>query len=517
MTSYQAELTIDFGRVGYWNSTHPFRLRLEADALTELIADARNAHRVYELMVIQRPGDVWDYVSVMPEIVPQRVSDRVSRARAASKPPYGEDHPWPEGRLPFTAFDRLFYWAWDDTEPEDEAWLSHRNSETMRTFARQLFSIVRGAQANIDWNDHLLRHECARIRSGAHDYAFLDRHSAIARSRDFAPNPPTHSDGFYRKLDELLADAELASVAYRGNGDYRVLRMLCTEQRRRADRTGHDAEHALHLSASVNRKVNTEAWDARLAFFGEGLGHGDLYIEEAWMGARAKELIERSQRPPPGRYILSLADEGEIPGYACESGDGWTLYRRLDPIDRRRALELIQFRRSRSRLGRIMQFDGQGPSLFEYDKTVVVMGEQLPGPARVALASAIAEWQCNGGDPLVVVLGDERPFMAADCTEIRQPQQDLISGGTAKLSTWLFALLEQRRNWIDVAIMLDAPEWSAQALADYFGRREGLWKPWVIATPGLERLEVDLVLDGDVGEIITQAHRRARAMRPRPM
>ena len=512
MTSYQAELTIDFGQVGYGNGTHPFRVRLEADALMELIAHARNAHRVYELMLIERPGDVWDYVLVVPETVPSGVSDRISRARAEAK--HGDDHPWPEGRLPFTVFERLFYWAGDDTEPEDEAWLSHRNSENMRSFARQLFAMVKGAQNSIAWSDHLLRHECARIRSGTHDYVFLDRQSAVARSRESAPNAPTHSEGFYKKLDELLEDAELTSIAYRGNGDYRVLRLLCTEQRRRADRTGHDAEHALHLSALVNRKANTEAWEAKLAFFDEGLGHGDLFIEETRMGASMRELIEDPRRQPPGRYILSLWYEGEIPGYAVESGEGWTLYRRLNPVGRRRGLELIQLRRSRSRLGRIMKFEGDGSSLFEYDKTVVVVGEQVLDPVRVALATAIAEWQCGGDDPLVVVLGDGGPFMAAGCRDIFQPQQNSIPGGTAELSSWLSSLLKQRRNWVDAAIMLDAPEWSARVLADHVGHREGLWKPWVVATSGLKHLEADFVLDGNLAQVVADAHRRAQATRP---
>lgn len=57
MTAYQSQLKVDFGDVGYGNSKQPFRVRIDAAALTALIPDAGNAHRVYELMLIDRPGD----------------------------------------------------------------------------------------------------------------------------------------------------------------------------------------------------------------------------------------------------------------------------------------------------------------------------------------------------------------------------------------------------------------------------------------------------------------------------
>lgn len=52
-------LTLDFGLVCHHDDREPFRVRLDSEPLDELIADARNAWRVYELTLIQRPGDVW--------------------------------------------------------------------------------------------------------------------------------------------------------------------------------------------------------------------------------------------------------------------------------------------------------------------------------------------------------------------------------------------------------------------------------------------------------------------------
>lgn len=49
MTVYQNELVIDFGDVGFRNSKHPFRVRLDSSLLVQLIEAAENAQRVYEL------------------------------------------------------------------------------------------------------------------------------------------------------------------------------------------------------------------------------------------------------------------------------------------------------------------------------------------------------------------------------------------------------------------------------------------------------------------------------------
>ncbi|NWG85942.1 MAG: hypothetical protein HXY26_00240, partial [Hydrogenophilaceae bacterium] len=314
---------VDFGEVGFRNSKHRFRVRLESRPLMQLIEAADNAHRVYELLLIDRPGDIWAYTSVVLDELPPGVASRVARAREKCAPrSEGQIHAWPEGTMPFQDFDELFYWAWDDTEPEDEAWLNYRNSSVMHAYAEQSLAIVRAAQSRVDWNDHLLRHVVSRVRAGKHSYCYLDRRVALAKCQESIPNEPSHTPAFYKKLGDLLRDGELASVAYRANGDYRVLRMMATEQRRRAVRTGHAVGNALHLSALVNYTVDNEAWDSRIWFFSEGLAPGDLFIEGGGLGATTvKELIEEHGRRL-GNHILSARDEGEIAGFDKELGDG---------------------------------------------------------------------------------------------------------------------------------------------------------------------------------------------------
>ena len=133
MASYEASLVLDFGSVGYHNDKHPFKVCLVADLLVGLIRDARNASRVYELMLICRPGDIWDYVSVVPLDLPPRLAARVALlGKKVDSVEMGSQVPPAQG-IPFSAFDRRFSWLGDDTEPEAEAWLNQRDSPAMRS------------------------------------------------------------------------------------------------------------------------------------------------------------------------------------------------------------------------------------------------------------------------------------------------------------------------------------------------------------------------------------------------
>ena len=329
MTAYTIDVTIDFGAVGFWNSQEPFRLRLESVDVFNLINDANNAHRVYELLIIDRPGDLWDYVSVVIEEAPKDVIERIQRARESSKHEYAKDYPWPETRIPFAVFDKLFHWTGDDTEPPDQAWFGQRSAPAMCGYVHQLLGIVRDAQSRLDPHDDLLQHIVSTEKMQNHAFSCLSRADAIAAGAGFKPNAPQHTIGFYNKLDELLRDPGLASVAYRASGDYKVLRMLATEQRKRANQTSCKPQDALQISALVNHNTNDAAWDSKIRFQREGLRPGALQIEGGGLGGMSiKRLIDEQLREPPERYILSIKDEGDIAGYEKEFGDGWVLYKK---------------------------------------------------------------------------------------------------------------------------------------------------------------------------------------------
>jgi len=511
MTSYEMELVIDFGEVGYRQARYPFKVRLKAEGLSALFKDVTAAHRVYELLLIERPGDVWDYVSVVVEAAPPAVLQRIERERSTAAAGQRATAPKQVAELPFSAFDQLFYWAGDDTEPEDEAWLTQRDSDVMRAFAQQLLAAADATRSRLEWADPLIRHTVDRVRSNQHPYVYLSRPVAIQRGREHTPNPASHTDAFYKQLATLLRDPDLTSVAYRADGDHGVLRAMAAEQRRRATCTGHKPGHAMHLSALTNQRISNEDWGSEIWFFEEGLGHGDLFIEGGGLGgAPIKSMVQRHGRVP-GHYILSGADEGDVSGFDREVGDGFVLYRRQVPDTRRVALEMIESRRS-STLGPVMTFEGTGTTLFDYDKAVFVVGESISAQARSALAEAVAEWQQSGGDPVLLVLGDSKPFEVAGCRQLLQA--DVDGGGTP---AWLRAALSNARPWTDVIIALDPPAWSIQVLADLVRDQASPWAPWVVTHGAAGSITPDHIIHGDLNQTLRQAHKRAQTMRPRQL
>lgn len=504
MVSYNVELTIDFGVVGYRNNQERFCVRLDASNLMRTIEDARNAHRIYELLLIDRAGDVWDYVAVVVESVPSSVSHRIEAARKKSQSVLNNDS-WPKDKIPFTEFDDLFYWAFDDTPPEDEAWLKHRNADAMKTFVQHLLAIVRNAVSTLDWNDELRSHVIERIRLGNHPFSFLQRSKAIEAERNFAPNIPEHTPSFYQKLQSLLRDSDIVSVAYRGTGDYSLLRMLATEQRRRANLTGHTAENALHLSALVNRQISNEAWDSKIWLFSEGLAHGDLFIQGIGLDyTPCKELIEVHGRDP-GRYLFSTKHEGNIAGFDVEAGDGWVLYRKQMPDSRRRALERIAIRRPFKSGVPLLRFGEAGTSVFTYDKALLIIGASITRVVRDNLAALVADWEANGGDPVLIVYGDKAPFELHGCRHIFVPPEISESGSTTKQKQWLWDLLKCRRPWLDVLISLEAPAWFGQFLEERILRKKEPWSPWIVTTAENENLHADFVIKRDLQEMFNLA------------
>jgi len=505
VSNYRSALSIDFGEVGFRYQQQPFRLRLLTDPLADLILAAEEAHRVYELLLIDRPGDIWDYVWVVVDVVPQSIADLIATARGEAQPKkFGGPHPWPEDRIPFNAFDALFSRHGYDNDREDEAWIDHRDAPEMLAFAQQTMSLARGAQSRVGRSDYLLRHIALRVRSGEHPYCYLERDVARRTGRYLSPNKAQHTAAFYKKLAELLGDADLASVAYRARGDYCVLRMIATEQRRRAALTGHTVGNALFLSALVDHKISNEAWESEI-----WLAHGDLHIEGGGIGGNLKELVESGYRVP-GRFILSSKDEGSMSGFTAETGDGWVVYRNDSPDSRRTALELISHRRL-SEMGAVLSFADSGATLFSFDKTVVLIGSEVSTAARAVVSQVMREWERLGGDPIIVVLGDCGPFEKEGCKGVLAV--DAGEGDDIALASWLYEELERSRPWIDAVIALHAPAWAAQGITNRTRYQNGPWPVWVVATPGASCLNVDHLLDGDLEELLVESQRRAKSTR----
>jgi len=310
-----------------------------------------------------------------------------------------------------------------------------------------------------------------------------------------------------------LREPDIVSVAYRGQGDYQVLRMLCTEQRCRAVRTGHRADYALHLSTLIDYQIDPEPWDAHVHFFEEGLAHGDLFIEErsGGLGRSIRWLIGHWDTRPS--VLLCQDPAGRIAGYTRETSEGWTLYRRKERVSRRRGMELIASEHNPPP-GPMLKFAEQGATVYDYDQTLIVIGDTVPSNALSIVAALVSEWQQQGRGPLVIAAADPSVLFEVGLGDAVCVPDHINAAEDSERRAWLRSLLWERQRWIDVALVLGAPEWLERGLAHKLKEQSGPWQPWVVATPSHRDLPADLVLSPDPTAEFAAAHEKAKARRP---
>jgi hypothetical protein len=524
MAGFEPVLTIDFGLVGYGREREPFRVRLDAGPLLDLVADAHAARRVYELMLITRPGDVWPWIEAVFEALPRWGRQRL----AVEMPAHAEalEAGALPGPLPFVDVDRALRPRGDDDIPEQWAWGDVRGSPRVRDYVRGLLLMARTAVDGLPALDPLLAHIVGSVRDGSHAFDWLDRARFATGGRR---RPPTQHvpTGFLHTLARVLRDGEIASVSYRGEGAWHVLRALACEQRRRAMATGHQPGHALHVSALSNLRPSNEAWGSAIWYFAEGLAVGDLHVEEANdFGRPLRELATCPYDVPgaPGRYIVSAVDAGELPGWSREAGEGHVLYTREAPMSRRAGMARIHDRRS-PRGWQVLSF-APDACVYSYDKALVVVGATVGAAARERLARRIAQWQADGGEVIAWVEGDAGPFERAACRHVvrldngdgnaarcaKAQPMDHDAGAEAQATlrreARVEALLEGGR-WIDVLLALEPPDWVAEAAARHWQSPDAdhCWPLFVVATHGTPHLLADHVIDGDVDAAIDAAIR----------
>lgn len=501
-------VTLDFGLVGYHDNKEPFRVRLDSDALDALIADARNAWRVYELRLIQRPGDIWDYVHVTPEAVPAALGTRIAEARAAAKIRFVAEHPWPDGKIPFAAFDDLFQPVWAyDPEPLDEAW----RGRWLGSYVRELFETAQAALADLDGGDPLVARELRLARERNHQLDELSRADALKRQRDrfHAPKAGVHGDGFYRELERLLGDPDLVSIACRGEGDWRLLRLLCTEQRRRVDATGYRPLHALFISILGDVHPAVAGWGGEVMWFSEGLAHGDLLIEDRPNGAPVKELIEHYRLRP--QTVLADANDAQIDGYRRSAGDGWVRYDRIEATPRRPRTEFMAARWPGDKRP-VIAFADSGASVFPHEHALVVVGADVEDTALGVLGELLADWRQRGNVPLVVCDGGSARAGVAALGKVVDLSDAVDSSGPP--GARVTAMLRDRMPWIDVALLLAPDTGLASAVAEHLASQRRPWQPWIAATIGLTGIPVDHMIEGSLTDALKQAVEFARNAQP---
>ena len=312
-----------------------FKVRLHFHALAHLGADARKSIRLYELFRISRPGTIWKYLWVEVVDVPKAVHDRVGYSRKES----GIESmrtPWPVNFIPFVDFDRLFYWCYDDTEPEDASWIEAREKPIFRNIADEELAKIRSLQDELRQSqDALIVHEVSQIDEAKHRFDYVAE-PGFSRTLPDYKSVTSHagcSSEYYDKLQSILAGPEVKSVAVGGDSDFEVNRLVCLEQRRRANVQNERPRRAFLISMSSDGVGYMKEWEADVFYFTEGIGDAELFIAFD----RSMNLKKMVLNGPRRRYpiLFSPRDDGEIDGYEKEAGPGWVLYRRIPPFEYR--------------------------------------------------------------------------------------------------------------------------------------------------------------------------------------
>ena len=306
----------------------PFRVEVQHHALEHLMADALEAHRVYELMMIRRPGDVWKYLWVKALEVPAFVSSRMASKRQ-DEYPHGRC-PWQENCIPLNLFDSFFYWCWDDdTSPESVCWLREREGGSFLEFGRQLFQRIQQAQKGIlKTDDLLIRAELTEIEALQHCHDMDAQPPFELTTPDYlSPTIPKRTTDYYKKVRELLATSEVLSVSVRGDEDFQTLRLICLEQRRRTLDTGRPIGHDMQLHVISNHFPSFARWSAKVVCWQEGLGYADLMLDSSGHCDYA-ELLGWKRRQ---LFALTHRSGADIEGYHRTSGEGWVLYHDIRP------------------------------------------------------------------------------------------------------------------------------------------------------------------------------------------
>lgn len=303
---------------GISEAPSPLRVQLDASRLGELILSARDAHRVYELATICRPGDLWELIDVALLELPRWLSDFLTRDQPAALG---------RARVRFDEFDRSLGGGTEDVYPGEEEWANFRSSELPSQYVRRLFEVVQQEQARLAASeDPLIAHVARTARDLTHPYCWFTRSRITAYEAAVAPNEPAHSPTFYEKLRELLTSPDVGAVAYHAYGDYTVLRLMATEQRRRVQSSSDNLAYPLSAMVDETRRFDPRAWDARIVYYDEGIGRSDLFIDGGGLGPSRLGRIMAVPRYAAQRFILAAQDHGEIASYRRDHEADYCLY-----------------------------------------------------------------------------------------------------------------------------------------------------------------------------------------------
>lgn len=351
-------------RVGYLRQpmgARTFVTEVDARPLAKLLADAAKGQRVYELLSIQRPGDILHYLWVTVPDRSSALAGHVIYQHKANPENLFADQIGEVCEMRFVEFDRCFPLLGDDTAADADLWRTYVNTQEWRQYPAELLGLVKLAQMALrHWDDYLVQREIDRMGRGQHHLDFLAQVPRFCRIEPLEPIKPTMSQvtaeapippELFELIVRLARQPDVQSVSCPFQ-DYWLWRELVAEQVRRSIALAVEPQVALRLNGPdsgipfvSNYWLRPDLeWGGEVHIPYEGTCGGDLFIHPSWFGfmhnaARIAPTLSQAVFGSPGavgfktcKYLLTRAKKlGEI---ACatrmEVGD-WILYTATTP------------------------------------------------------------------------------------------------------------------------------------------------------------------------------------------
>ncbi|MGZ8982770.1 MAG: SIR2 family NAD-dependent protein deacylase [Methylotenera sp.] len=312
---------------------------IDARPLVSLVETAFYGCRVYELMSIQRPGDLLHYLWVafveLDDELLKSLKDSVDY-----KHRYEFDMKQPLTGLPFIYFDEKFFWQGDDTYLSDAAWREHIDSESWYQKLSSLYQLVCKLQQRLRGVDNLLlQNELRLIDEKKHrrDFFSIVKRSCTLDFTDFSVD--AKSVKFQKVLAQLIAQDDVHSVSYPFGGLI-LWRILVAEQISRSQRLNLPLQEALHLYGPDSGLDDLpEDWGGEVRIPYESMFDGDVVFLPGWRvfhiensgvdGSLAKTLNMKDCRY---MFVPKSRELGELACAMREEIGDWVLYRQKPKV-----------------------------------------------------------------------------------------------------------------------------------------------------------------------------------------
>ena len=328
----------DLARSYSSRSYRTLKISVSSAQIALLIDSASLGWRVYELMSIQRPGDLLNYLVVSWVEINPLIEKVIRKANMDDfNIRFHSDKPLP--KLPFPKVDYCFAWRGDDTSNADEAWCKVRDSGYWRDIIAEIFPIVQQAQHHLQQSeDSLIQRELKMIAAYQHPDMFL---SEVRRQTEIQSLPPLATNlpaELFDYLRELVSHPDTLSVSGQLN-DYHLWRVLIELQLKRADDSGLPPRKALGLGSA----------DCGIPWLGprflgadihvpyEGVCGGDVFFMPDWFNFDVGHATQvgRLKAGTGGkhcRFLVTQKDFGELPFAHSQCFGAWRVYEDNDLV-----------------------------------------------------------------------------------------------------------------------------------------------------------------------------------------